>query len=661
MVAGERLGVVLDELLVTELLPRLWTEMADSAWLRSHLEAAKNADAALGAFSREKIESALEEFRNIDEKLIHQARAVVRRSSSQAYIDARNRYPQQATVLRAELQKKRSQMPIRRLVRTAGDVITALCPCWMASPLSVSQLIDGRVLFDVVIFDEASQVMPEDAVASIMRGRRTIVAGDQKQLPPTAFFAAGTLTDDDDEPSDEDQEAGEIQGISLEGIESILDAMIVYCNRQYLNIHYRSLDESLIRFSNHEFYNDRLVTFPGSGMFDGGLKHVLVDAPRVDGEELSSSAEISAVADLVMEHAESRPSETLGVIALGIKHAKRLEVAIDERRRARPDLGDFFAQGDVNRSFFVKNLERVQGDERDAVLISLGYAKNAAGRLRNRMGPLNYGGGERRLNVAVTRSKARMTVVSSFTEEDIDPARFSAPGAQKLCRFIEYARSGGTKLSDVELTDEEMNDFERDVFDTLTAMGMRLVPQVGTSNYRLDFGVLHPTIPNKYILAIECDGAPYHSSKTARDRDRLRQGHLEARGWRFHRIWSPDWHEQRAEEIQRALKAHAAAAAAVGQPNSGVSRRIEVPAADNRVGKRDRRPTIGYARSINDVPEHEIYAVLDWIASDRMLRDDDELLREAMSALGFARRGRIIDERLARAIRVWHSRRARTS
>ena len=366
------------------------------------------------------------------------------------------------------------------------------------------------------------------------------------------------------------------------------------------------MDESLIRFSNHEFYNDRLVTFPASGILDGGIRHVLVDAPRVDGEELSSSAEINAVADLVMDHAEKRPSETLGVIALGMKHARRLEAVIDERRRGRPDLAEFFADGDVNRSFFVKNLERVQGDERDAVLISLGYAKNGAGRLRNRMGPLNHAGGERRLNVAVTRSKARMTVVSSFTEDDIDPARFSAPGAHKLCRFVEYARSGGTKLSDVEETGEEMNDFERDVFDTLTSMGLRLVPQAGTSNYRLDFGVLHPTIPNKYILAIECDGAPYHSSKTARDRDRLRQGHLEARGWRFHRIWSPDWHEQRAQEIERALRAHAVATAAVGQPNSELSRRVEIPPAVHGVGKRDRRPTIAYARTINDVPEHEI-------------------------------------------------------
>lgn len=652
-------GIVVDELLRTALPPPLWAEMADSAWLRSHLEEAKNADATLGAFSREKIEGALDEFRTLDEKLIHQARAVVRRSSSQAYIEARNQNPQQATVLRAELQKKRSQMPIRRLVRNAGDVITALCPCWMASPLSVSQLIDGRVLFDVVIFDEASQVMPEDAVPSIMRGKRTIVAGDQKQLPPTAFFAAGTLADDDDEPSEE-AETSEIQAVSLEGIESILDAMIVYCNRQYLNVHYRSLDESLIRFSNHEFYNDRLVTFPGSGILEGGIRHVLVDAPSVDGEELSSSAEIRAVADLVMEHAENRPSETLGVIALGIKHARRLEAVIDERRRGRPDLGDFFEQGDVNRSFFVKNLERVQGDERDAVLISLGYAKNGAGRLRNRMGPLNYGGGERRLNVAVTRSKARMTVVSTFTEDDIDPARFSAPGAQKLCRFIEYARSGGTKLSDVETTDEEMNDFERDVFDTLSSLGLRLVPQVGTSNYRLDFGVLHPTIPNKYILAIECDGAPYHSSKTARDRDRLRQAHLEARGWRFHRIWSPDWHEQRAQEIERVMKAHAAATAGVAQPNSNASRRDEIPPVEDGVCKRSRRPTIAYARSINDVPEHQIQTVLDWIASDRVLRDDDELLREVMSALGFARRGRIIDERLTRSIKIWHSRRSPT-
>ncbi len=650
------------ELGQTAVPPASWPAMLEHAWLRSHLEETKTAQPILGSFSRAGHERTVDEFREIDAKQIELAEATVRRSAAQAYITARNEHPDQATTFRAEVNKKTRHMPVRRLVQRAGDVITGLCPCWMASPLSVSQLIAGRVLFDVVIFDEASQVLPEDAIPSIMRGKRTIVAGDQKQLPPTIFFAASSADgDDDDEADDEDPE---LVNVSIEGMESILDVMLTFCNRQNLNVHYRSLDESLIRFSNHEFYRDRLVTFPGPGIGDGGIRHVLVDSPFVDGEELSSSAEISRVTDLVLEHAELRPDETLGVIAMGIKHARRLEASIEQQRKLRGDLDEFFAKDDVNRAFFVKNLERVQGDERDAIILSLGYAKDASGRLKNKLSALNHSGGERRLNVAVTRSKTRMTVASTFTEDDMEASRFSAAGAQKLCRFVEYARSGGKKLSDVAQMDVEMNDFERDVFDALTAKGLRLVPQLGVSQYRLDFAVLHPTIPNRYVLAIECDGAPYHSSATARDRDRLRQRHLEAMGWRFHRIWSLDWYEERAAEIARTLAAHAAAIAQAEHPAvivraqrpssaSGPAPAAAVSANGNPA--RGPKPRVTPRDRIADYPESQIRSVLDWIASDGRLRDDDEMLADAVPALGFARRGKLIEDRLRRSIAAWRN------
>jgi very-short-patch-repair endonuclease len=645
-------GLLLDELKRTSIHADNWCGMADSAWLRSYLEKSKTEHPVLGSFSRDSFEKMRTEFQGLDAKQIANARTDVRRSSAETYLVVRNERADQARIFGAEIRKKIKNMPVRKLVEKAGDIMTALCPCWMASPLSVSQLLPGKAIFDVVIFDEASQVLPEDAIASIARGARTIVAGDQKQLPPTNFFASGSADPEDDE---EDQDP-ELLRIPIAGMESILDVMQTYCSPNSLNIHYRSLDESLIRFSNHEFYYDRLVTFPSASDNEGGLSHILVDAPHVDGEELSSPAETRRVADLVIEHIESHPDETLGVIALGIKHARRLEAEIALRRKGRPDLDEFFANDDIDKAFFVKNLERVQGDERDAIILSFGYAKDAVGNLKNKLGPLNYDRGERRLNVAVTRSKRRMIVTSTFTEHDMDPKRFSSQGAKALCRYLAFARTGGRRLDDAGAGDDEVNDFERDVMEALVAKGMRMVPQLGVTKYRIDLAVVHPRQPNRHILAIECDGAPYHSSATARDRDRLRQRHLESRGWRFHRIWSLDWYEDRVGEIERAMAAYADALAAADVP---VAATVATPAdgtpanGDFGLKRRPAKPRIFSNGSIADYPEGDIQRILDWVASDGTLRSDEEMLVEAVPALGFQRRGHIIDRRLRASIAKW--------
>jgi very-short-patch-repair endonuclease len=648
-------GTLVEELQRTTVSSEYWTEMADSAWLRSFLEKAKTDEPLLGGFSRDSFERARKEFQDLDARQITAARTIVRRAAAEAYIQALNSTSDQALIFKGEIQKKSRAMPIRRLVERTGDVMTALCPCFMASPLSVSQLLPGKVIFDVVIFDEASQVMPEDAITCIMRGQRTVVAGDQKQLPPTAFFASGSPERDDEEYKDD----SELNQVDLAGMESILDAMKTYCSPNSLNVHYRSLDESLIRFSNHEFYHDRLITFPGAGILDGGLSHVSIEAPYVDGEELSSSAEIRKVADLVIEHAEQRPDETLGVIALGIKHARRLEAEILKRCKQRPDLDDFFANDEIDKAFFVKNLERVQGDERDAIILSFGYAQDAVGKLKNKLGPLNYEGGQRRLNVAVTRSKNRMIVTSTFSEHDMDPKSFSSAGAQTLSRYLAFARSGGKRLDEMKAEDELPNDFERDVMETLQGKGLTIVPQLGVTKYRIDLAVVHPRYPNRYVLAIECDGAPYHSSATARDRDRLRQRHLESRGWRFHRIWSLDWHDDRVGEIERAVEAYSAA---VNDMYGPITTTVVAPdqreAETNNPAPKQRlnRPRIHNYERIGDFRESDIQAMLDWIASDGVLRSDDEMLVEVVPALGFSRRGRLIDERLNSSIKRWRNR-----
>ncbi len=268
-----------------------------------------------------------------------------------------------------EAEKKSRHLPLRQLLGEAQDVLLALRPCWMASPLSVSQLIPAEPpLFDVVIFDEASQVLPEDAATALLRGRQAVVAGDRHQLPLTTFFATG------------DGEADEDESVEVAGFESVLDIMSAFLEPAWsLDWHYRSRDESLIAFSNRHIYSERLVTFPGPASA-AAVAHHLVPHTVGTGSEESASAEVEKVVQLVLDHAGTRPDASLGVIAMGITHARRVEAALDRARLGHPELDDFFAP-DCRERFFVKNLERVQGDERDAIILTIGYGKDAAGKL----------------------------------------------------------------------------------------------------------------------------------------------------------------------------------------------------------------------------------------------------------------------------------------
>ena len=378
------------------------------------------------------------------------------------------------------------------------------------SPLVVSQLLPPLPYFDVVIFDEASQITPADAVTSILRGRQLVVAGDDKQLPPTAFFVSDSTDDDTDQP-DPETPAPLMAGTA--GFESILDALGSVLRFRQLLWHYRSRDERLIAFSNVHIYGRTLTTFPG---ISGGRVLRYVPVAWQPGADTNSPApEADAVVDLILEHARERPEESLGVITMGIRHRDRIEERLRQRLRDDPELaGDLAEFFDENRDeeFFVKNLERVQGDERDAIILSIGYGKDARGGLPYRFGPLLTEGGERRLNVAVTRAKNRITLVSSFSSRDMDPDRSAAEGVKLLRQYLQYVESDGANLGDYVPDKPALNPFEVDVRDTLLRHGLKLTAQYGTSGYWIDFAVQHPTQPGHYILAIECDGATYHSS-----------------------------------------------------------------------------------------------------------------------------------------------------
>lgn len=653
----EQSGVVklVADLRARALPPETWASTFDYAWYASTFDATCEQDPEIRGFKGNTHSAVVDQFVDLDVERLALAASRVQRAHAERAIAAMNKNPDQQYLIRAESQKVRRHLPLRKLFARAADVLTAVCPCWMASPLSISQLLDGGTkYFDYVIFDEASQVLPEDAIPAILRGGMTVVAGDRNQLPPTTFFAAG-----------DDEDIGEKEAAPAEGYESLLDLMNSFLRGWYLDWHYRSRDESLISFSNHHIYQNRLVTFPGPGG-PPVISHVLTQQePGKDGEEESTGVEALKVVELVLEHARVRPSETLGVIAMGIRHASRVEAALDRALEEHPELHGFFDPNLAER-FFVKNLERVQGDERDAIILTVGYGKDRAGNLPFRFGPLLSEGGRRRLNVAVTRARERLTLVSSFSHVDMDLSKVKPrTGVELLRDYLQYAASNGKRLGDAALTDVPPNDFETDVYDALSGRGIRLIPQMGVSRFRIDLVAEHRTKPGRYVLAIECDGASYHSSYTARDRDRLRQQQLENLGWRFHRIWSTDWFTRKSEEIERACKAFEEAVRYADQldaggPTSNGSKHEsgsgQKLSDDGALPARGRRPAIAVKPSIGDYRYGELASLVGWMNSDGQLRTDDEIIAELVPQLGFKRCGRRIEAAIRVAIDQWRRR-----
>ncbi|MEI6651454.1 MAG: DUF3320 domain-containing protein [Chlorobiaceae bacterium] len=447
-------------------------------------------------------------------------------------------------IISSEINKKRRQMPIRVLMSKAGRAIQAIKPVFMMSPMSIATYVPpGSVQFDLVIFDEASQVKPVDAFGAIMRGKQSVVVGDSKQLPPTSFF--DTLVE-----SDEDEEFDNIGDT-----ESILSLFLGKgAPERMLRWHYRSRHDSLIAVSNNEFYDNRLVVFPspGANAKARGLKfHHLPNTAYDRGKTRSNPEEARVVAKAILEHAKSFPDLTLGVVTFSTAQRDAVELQLELLRRADASCEPFFNEHQ-REPFFVKNLENVQGDERDIIFISIGYGKTAEGYMAMNFGALNKDGGERRLNVLISRARLAMDVFCNFTSHDIDLSKTSARGTSALKNFLAFAQSG--ILPQPYSTGKEPDSpFEEEVIRALKQRGIEIEPQVGTAGFFIDIGIKSKERAGQYILGIECDGATYHSSRSARDRDRLRQEVLQGLGWQLHRIWSTDWYRNPVQELERAL------------------------------------------------------------------------------------------------------------
>jgi very-short-patch-repair endonuclease len=545
--AGELLAPAFSGELAWDDLPRAFRRAFHQKWVSAAVQERE----PLRQFATLSHEQRVAEFRTLDQAVLGENRdALVGRLRDA--VQARLREPaakEAMPFLQTQMARERRHAPLRRTLQQSGAAIRAIKPCFMMSPLTVAQLLEGGApSFDLVIFDEASQLPSEDAVGAIVRGRRLIVVGDPKQLPPTNFFSvmsgqsSTTGVADDGTPLVEDSESV---------LEEFMGAGVP---RTRLRWHYRSTHESLITFSNVSFYEADLHTFPSveTASHAAGLAFEYVADGVYEGKGLNL-AEARRVVDGVVRHAKEHPEVSLGVGTFNLRQQLAIQDELELRRRQDPSLEPFFSR-ERTEPFFVKNLENIQGDERDVIFLSVTYAKARDGRLRYNFGPINGENGWRRLNVLTTRARQRMVVFSSMKGDDINPATSTSRGPALLREFLLFAERGQLQGAVVTAAADAESLFEQQVMEELIRRGVQVQPQVGAAGYRIDMAVVDPDAPGRFICGIECDGVSYHASETARDRDRLRQQVLEARGWHIHRLWSTDWFKDREGQIERLMR-----------------------------------------------------------------------------------------------------------
>ncbi len=521
----------------------------ERSFRRALLFATIECEPALREFFGREHNERIERFREIDDKVAALTRELIRARLA-ALIpgdQVQDDVPRaEIGLLRREIAKKTRHIPVRRLLGSIQKLLPRLKPCVLMSPLSVAQYLDpSHEGFDVVIFDEASQIPVWDAIGAIARGKQLIVVGDPKQLPPTNFFNS-TGEDEDDLTPEEHKD-----------LESILDELMTHGLRhKRLKWHYRSRHEGLIAFSNRHYYENELLTFPCPETGIGGVKFQHLPGARYDkGKSRTNRLEAEVlVKELVARLRQTDgPQRSYGVVTFSLAQQQLIENLLDEERRKHPAIEVHFGDAPPveGEPVFVKNLESVQGDERDVIFFSICYGPDETGRVSMNFGPLNRDGGERRLNVAITRAKHEVVVFSGLLPDQIDLTRTRARGVRDLKFFLDYAARGFQALAAATTASAEAeadSEFERLVADRIRAAGYEVHHQVGCSGYRVDLGVVDPAKPGRYLLGVECDGATYHRAATARDRDKLRQLILEGLGWKLHRIWSTDWwHDSEAE------------------------------------------------------------------------------------------------------------------
>ncbi|WP_462382627.1 DUF3320 domain-containing protein [Pseudomonas sp. Marseille-QA0892] len=656
VLAEQLRNVKLDDLLKIAIScdePKKLTAILDFSWYSGLVQRVYAEKPALQQFDRIKHEHQIARFKSLDLASLNHAQTHLAKQVWEGMPNINQ--PGEMAVLRAELNKKRRHIPIRQLIEKAGRAIQQIKPVFMMSPMSIANFLPpGKVEFDVVVFDEASQVKAVDAFGAIMRGKQVVVVGDTRQMPPTDFFSRDVELDDED--------------AATADIESILSMFKAAGSQErYLRWHYRSRHESLIAVSNVEFYDNKLVVFPSAGQHPhatGVSFDYLPDALYDRGRTRTNKGEAKAVAQAVMQHAIRTPELSLGVAAFSVAQRDLIQVEIELLRRQTPDAEAFFT-GQGSEPFFVKNLENIQGDERDKIFISIGYGRNESGRIAKEFGPLNREGGHRRLNVLITRAKLAMRVFCNFRADELEIDAGATLGVRALKNFLKYAETGELEVAR-ETGKAADSPFELEVIEALRDRNYEVEPQVGTAGYFIDIAVKDPEYPGRYVLAIECDGAAYHSSRSARDRDRLRQGVLEGLGWNFHRIWSTDWFRNPQQEIIRAVEAIEAARAkiatgrhaipvAASEPRHeivrGAAAAEPLPTLSKPYVKARLTPVTPPAELHQAKPEH-LMQMIKTVVEEEAPVHTSEVTRRLMEAFGVTRAGSRITTAVEEAIRL---------
>lgn len=542
-------------------------------------------------------------------------------------------------LLRNEIHKQRRFVPVRDLMRRASGSLQAFTPCFMMSPLSLAKFLPrGKVRFDLLVIDEASQMRPEDALGALLRVGQVVVVGDQKQLPPSQFFnrsgGAEAIVPDDETVDDLDDE-------------SILESCAkTFRETRLLKWHYRSRCESLIAFSNREFYDGDLITFPSAQPRSFSVELRRLPGRYASGRNAMEAQSVAEEAILFMRrHADEAAPPSLGIVSVNSDQRELIEEEL-RRLASDDDLVLRYQEKVAERGepFFVKNLENVQGDERDYVFISMTYGPAVPGGVvAQRFGPIAGKHGHRRLNVLFTRARLRIVMFASFGSKDVRPSEASAEGVHVLKRYFEYAERRG--YADVDPGNKADSDFEVEVARRLRAASLEVDHQVGVSGFRIDLGVRHPDHPERFIAGVECDGARFHSSKSARDRDRLREEILTGLGWDILRVWSTDWFDdpdlQTKNLIRRIeeLRAKPLPAAPAYSPAPSLPEDVEAGPAEAAVPAETEHPID--VPVAEDVPQQKVLQVeatphaMDADTASLLVGDgplDTESLRRALRA-----------------------------
>ncbi|MDR2267618.1 MAG: DUF4011 domain-containing protein [Christensenellaceae bacterium] len=621
----------------------------------------------LHTFRRKKHEDKIQEFRSLDKyhMLLAQFTIIKQLIAKIPVTSSFTSEYDEVHILNKEINKTRMVLPIRRLFASIPGILSRIKPCIMMSPLSVSTFLSDKTRFDAVVFDEASQIRTEDAIGAIFRSKQVIIAGDSKQLPPTDFFSTTTSSEDEFIPDD----AEEIDDTG--SYDSLLEEA-VQLPSQMLLWHYRSKHEHLIEFSNKKIYEERLIIFPSATAIESnlGVQYVHVAGGTYDrGGKKGNRDEALRVCELIYEHFANMPNRSLGVIAFGETQQQAIHEALYKKRLADPKFEELF-RDDRPEPFFIKNLETVQGDERDTILFSIGYAPDQNGKFSMNFGPLNKRGGERRLNVAITRARYNLKLIGSILPADISLENTHSEGPKLLREYIDFAINGSAAIANQ--TKENPNvaldaKFDQTVCDFLKSQGYDVVTKVGCSTYKIDLAIKDPNCPGRFAIGIECDGYSYHLAKTARERDRLRESVLTNMGWVIYRIWSTDWMKNTANEKALLLEA-------VSNAINGIVIEKELPTQtsisttvcasptlqnNSSITLVTRPPTMKklyrpryYGMEAKSVPLSDFAITFNAVLIDCVGITKDNLFKLVTKCYGWAHRGKVITDSLERTFNL---------